>query len=75
MPIVLVGNKSDLHLQRQVSVETGKAVAAEWKCSWTEASARHNENVARAFELMIAEVEKQENPAPPGGNNKGCVVS
>ncbi|BFZ56175.1 GTP-binding protein [Savitreella phatthalungensis] len=75
VPIVLVGNKSDLHLQRQVSAEDGKAVAAEWKCSWTEASARHNENVARAFELIIAEVEKQENPAPPGGNNKSCIIS
>lgn len=62
VPIVVVGNKSDLHIQRQVSVEEGKALAAEWKCSWTEASARHNENVARAFELIISEVEKQENP-------------
>lgn len=62
VPIVVVGNKSDLHIQRQVSVEEGKALASEWKCSWTEASARHNENVARAFELIISEVEKQENP-------------
>lgn len=62
VPIVVVGNKSDLHIQRQVSVEEGKALSIEWKCAWTEASARHNENVARAFELIIAEVEKLENP-------------
>jgi len=70
--IVLVGNKSDLHVQRQVSAEEGKALAAQWNCAWTEASARHNENVVKAFDYIISEIEKQENPTPPG---KGCSVS
>lgn len=73
VPIVIIGNKSDLQSQRAISAEEGKALAAEWKAAWTEASARHNENVARAFELVIAEVEKQANPTPPG-EGKGCAV-
>ncbi|EPX73473.1 rheb GTPase Rhb1 [Schizosaccharomyces octosporus yFS286] len=74
VPIVVVGNKSDLHMQRTVSAEEGKQLANEWKCAWTEASARHNENVARAFELIISEIEKQANPSPPG-DGKGCVIA
>ncbi|KAF3229296.1 GTP-binding protein [Orbilia oligospora] len=73
VPCVLVGNKSDLHIQRQVSPEEGKALAEEWKCSWTETSARHNENVAKAFELLIAEIEKSQNPAQPPNGGK-CVL-
>ncbi|RVD88183.1 uncharacterized protein DFL_002378 [Arthrobotrys flagrans] len=74
VPCVLVGNKSDLHIQRQVSPEEGKALAEEWKCSWTETSARHNENVAKAFELLIAEIEKSQNPAQPPNGGKCALI-
>jgi len=74
VPIVIVGNKSDLRPeQRQVQPENGKVLAEEFKCAWTEASARYNENVSKAFELMIAEVEKSQNPGEPTGGAK-CVV-
>ncbi|KAF1839046.1 seryl-tRNA synthetase [Decorospora gaudefroyi] len=63
VPIVIVGNKCDLRPeQRQVTPEDGRALAAEFKCAWTEASARYNENVQKAFELMVAEVERSQNP-------------
>jgi Ras family protein len=48
-------------------------LAEEWNCAWTEASARHNENVAKAFELVIQEVEKHN--APIEEEKKGCVIS
>ncbi|KAL2753933.1 hypothetical protein ACRALDRAFT_2043059 [Sodiomyces alcalophilus JCM 7366] len=70
VPIVIVGNKSDLRPdQRQVSAEEGKKVADKFQCGWTEASARYNENVSKAFELLIAEIEKAQNPndASDGG--------
>lgn len=74
VPIVIVGNKSDLNpAQRQVTPEDGKALAEEFKCAWTEASARYNENVQKAFDLMIAEVEKSQNPGEPAGGSK-CTV-
>ncbi|KAF3065243.1 GTP-binding protein rhb1 [Daldinia childiae] len=63
VPIVIVGNKSDLRPeQRQVSQEDGKKLAEKFNCGWTEASARYNENVGKAFELLIAQVEKSQNP-------------
>ena len=58
---------------RQVRPEDGKALAEEWNCAFTEASARHNENVGRAFELIIGEVEKQN--APPAEEKGKCIIS
>ena len=70
VPIVIIGNKSDLRPeQRQVSQEDGKKLAEKFNCAWTEASARYDENVSKAFELLIAQIEKSQNPneAPDGG--------
>lgn len=67
----MVGNKSDLRPeQRQVSLEDGKRVSEKLQCGWTEASARYNENVGRAFELLIEQIEKSQNPgeAPQKSN-------
>ncbi|RHZ44825.1 hypothetical protein Glove_709g80 [Diversispora epigaea] len=72
VPIVLVGNKTDLHMQRTLSPDEGKELATQWKCAWTEASAKHNENITRIFELMISEIEKNLNPHEDGNN--GCVI-
>jgi small GTP-binding protein len=75
VPLVVVGNKSDIppH-QRQVQPEDGKTLAEEFKCAWTEASARYDENVIKAFDLMIAEIEKSQNPSEPTGGNKCAVM-
>jgi Ras family protein len=69
-----VGNKSDLRPeQRQVTREDGKALADEFGCGFTESTARFNENVSKAFELMIGEIERSQNPGEPPGGSK-CVV-
>ncbi|OAQ63567.1 peptidase cysteine/serine, trypsin-like protein [Pochonia chlamydosporia 170] len=68
---LVIGNKSDLRPeQRQVSPEEGKKLSEKLQCGWTEASARYNENVGRAFELLIAQIEKSQNPgeAPEKSN-------
>ncbi|KAL2067868.1 hypothetical protein VTL71DRAFT_15966 [Oculimacula yallundae] len=74
IPCVLVGNKSDLRPdQRQISVEQGKALAVKFNCGYTEASARYNENVGKAFELMIGQIEKVINPSSANDGGK-CMV-
>lgn len=70
--MTLVGNKSDLHMQRVISIEEGKQLAQNWDCAWTEASARHNENVTRGFDLCIEQIEKEN--LPPTGEKKNCVI-
>jgi Ras family protein len=74
VPIVIVGNKSDLRPeQRQVSPEEGKKLSEKFQCGWTEASARYNQNVGRAFELLIGEIEKSQSPGePPAKSN--CLL-
>ncbi|PGH05985.1 hypothetical protein AJ79_06674 [Helicocarpus griseus UAMH5409] len=74
VPLVIVGNKSDLRPDmRQVPDDEGKKLGEEFNCAWTEASARLDENVSKAFDLMIAEVEKSQNPSQPTGGSK-CIV-
>ncbi|KAF1811967.1 rheb small monomeric GTPase RhbA [Eremomyces bilateralis CBS 781.70] len=74
VPMVIIGNKCDLRPeQRQVDKEAGRKLGEEFKCAWTEASARFDENVSRAFEMVIAEIEKSQNPSEPTGGGK-CVV-
>ncbi|KAK8101590.1 GTP-binding protein [Apiospora kogelbergensis] len=74
VPIVIVGNKSDLRPeQRQVSTEDGQKLAEKYNCAFTEASARYNECVAKAFEILIAQIEKGQNPNEPPDGGK-CQI-
>lgn len=71
---MIVGNKSDLRPeQRQVAPEAGKKLSEEFDCAWMEASARYNENVTKAFEAMIGQIEKSQNPDENTSGNK-CEV-
>ncbi len=40
--MVLVGNKTDLHMERRVTTEEGKALAEEMKAVFLETSAKEN---------------------------------
>ncbi|MCJ1309984.1 GTP-binding protein [Agyrium rufum] len=74
VPLVIVGNKTDLRPdQRQILKDEGKALALQFKSAFIETSARTSENVSGAFELLIGEVEKSQNPSEPTGGGK-CVV-
>jgi len=62
--LVLVGNKSDLEKDRQVSVEEGAALAREWRCLFLECSAKKKDNVVKVFYTILEEVLKAEEPVP-----------
>ncbi|CAJ0569781.1 unnamed protein product, partial [Mesorhabditis spiculigera] len=63
VPMVVVGNKSDLHGQRVIPTEHGRHVAREWGCSFYEASAKLNHNVSEIFtDKMRIEVGGQQVP-------------
>ncbi|KAJ5641577.1 hypothetical protein N7520_005124 [Penicillium odoratum] len=75
VPLVVVGNKSDLKPeQRQVTLDEGRKLAEEINCAFTEASAFLDFNVDNAFELMIGEIEKSQNPSQPTGGNKCALM-
>ena len=73
--MVVVGNKSDLKPElRQVPAEEGLQLARKYNCSFTEASARLNSNVTKAFELVLSETEKSRDPNTPPGGSKCCLM-
>lgn len=43
VPVVLVGNKNDLHLERVVSTDQGRRLADHWKAVFLETSAKEHE--------------------------------
>lgn len=43
VPVVLVGNKKDLHMDRVVTQEEGRKLAESWKAIFLETSAKQNE--------------------------------
>ncbi|XP_065059890.1 ras-like protein rasD [Rhopilema esculentum] len=59
VPLVLVGNKSDLDERRQVSFNEGAALATEMDCLFLEASARTRRNVDETFCGMVREIRRR----------------
>jgi len=57
--IVLIGNKSDLEDQRQVTKEQGEEKSSKLEIAFLETSALSGENLEKAFEMMINEVYKK----------------
>ncbi|XP_022073904.1 GTP-binding protein Rheb isoform X1 [Acanthochromis polyacanthus] len=66
VPIILVGNKKDLHMERVISFEEGKALAESWNAAFLESSAKENQTAVEVFRRMILEVEKMEAGQPAG---------
>lgn len=62
IPLVLVGNKCDLNLQRQVETGEGEELARKFKCKFLETSVCDNINVKKSFETLIDEIERIQNP-------------
>ncbi|XP_065285352.1 ras-related protein Rap-1b-like [Dermacentor albipictus] len=70
VPIVLVGNKSDLLSTRQVPQDMAMRLAQEsmHNCRYLETSAKYNVNVAALFVELLQQacaMERQQPPPPP----------
>lgn len=60
VPIVLVGNKSDLIKERQIPFDTGAALAKEWGCGFYETSAKSSSNTDECFLELVRQVRLQQ---------------
>ncbi|KAJ5073592.1 ras-like protein [Anaeramoeba ignava] len=58
IPIVTVGNKTDLESDRLVSTEEGEQLAQEFSCEFIETSAKTGLNVTEAYESLVRAVRK-----------------
>ena len=54
--IILIGNKSDLEENRQVSKEQGEEKAKRFGCAFLETSALSGDNIDKAFNMMVKEI-------------------
>ncbi|XP_050407348.1 GTP-binding protein Rheb [Patella vulgata] len=72
VPVVLVGNKSDLRMEREISFDDGKKIAESWKAPFLEASAKENQSVQDVFTQILMTVEKSENV---GQEKSSCILS
>ncbi|XP_045481838.1 GTP-binding protein Rheb homolog [Harmonia axyridis] len=58
VPIILVGNKTDLHMERMIPTDEGKRLAEEMNAIFLETSAKQNEAVSDVFHKLLLEIEK-----------------
>ncbi|XP_067640749.1 GTP-binding protein Rheb homolog isoform X2 [Eurosta solidaginis] len=72
VPVVLVGNKTDLHQERTVTTEEGRKLAESWRATFLETSAKQNESVADIFHRLLISIES-ENGNPQEKNS--CIIS
>lgn len=70
VPVLVVGNKSDLEIERQVSFEEGAAFAKSLGCPFLETSAKQRINVEEAFYGLVRAINTNDlsletAPTPP----------
>ncbi|KRX98424.1 Ras-related protein Ral-A, partial [Trichinella pseudospiralis] len=59
IPILLVGNKSDLTAERRISLDQAQQRAANWNVSYVETSAKTRSNVDKVFYDLMREIKSR----------------
>lgn len=75
VPVMLVGNKSDKHHEREVSAQEGQALARELGCEFVEASAKNCTNVEKAFYDVVRLLRRQRQIPSRHLDRKGTVLT
>ncbi|XP_069010837.1 LOW QUALITY PROTEIN: ras-related protein Ral-B-like [Embiotoca jacksoni] len=71
IPLLVVGNKSDLEERRQVSVDEARGKAEEWGVQYVETSAKTRANVDKVFFDLMREVRSKKMAENKDKNGKG----
>ncbi|XP_019945667.1 ras-related protein Ral-B [Paralichthys olivaceus] len=71
IPLLVVGNKSDLEERRQVSVDEARGKAEEWGVQYVETSAKTRANVDKVFFDLMREVRGKKKSENENKNGKG----
>lgn len=72
--LVLVGNKSDLQSEREVSKEQGEKLAKEINAVFLETSAKDNICVNDLFERCVSQIEKALGNTDDSNPDKKCSI-
>jgi Ras-related protein Ral-A len=68
IPIMLVGNKSDLDADRQVSLASAQQRAEQWAVSYVETSAKNRTNVDKVFYDLMREIKRRKGVTSTNAN-------
>ncbi|KAK9537392.1 hypothetical protein VZT92_005015 [Zoarces viviparus] len=71
IPLLVVGNKSDLEERRQVSVDEARGKAEEWGVQYIETSAKTRANIDKVFFDLMREVQDKKMSENKDKNGKG----
>ncbi|KAF9466957.1 ras family-domain-containing protein [Collybia nuda] len=76
---VLVANKTDIHYNREVSLQEGKDLAEKFGCEYIEASAKTGYSVQKVFFDLVRILRAGKSPPPNStpklhGDSKGCIL-
>lgn len=79
VPIILIGNKSDMADKREVSYGEGDILARSLKCPFFETSAKLRVNIDDCFHELVREIkkaqqEKNKEQNDKGKSKKGCII-
>ena len=67
VPVILVGNKSDLEKRRKVSTREGEAMAKAFGCTFYETSAALRHNVDQIYHNIVRCIRVKEQREHGGG--------
>lgn len=70
VPMILVGNKSDMFDEREVSANEAKLLAEEWGCPHFETSAKTSSNVDEMFSEIVRQMKTRQKES----GSAGCCV-
>ncbi|KAK6465428.1 ras family-domain-containing protein [Scheffersomyces coipomensis] len=70
VPVIVVGNKCDLEIERQVSYDEGLNLAKSFNCQFLETSAKQRINVEEAFYSLVRKIRDQENIKQNANSNQ-----
>lgn len=74
MPVYLVANKTDLNIEREVSTDEGRQLAASWKAQFIEITAKHTGSVIELFNDVIVTIDKVFDLDNPVDKSR-CIIS
>ena len=75
IPLLFLGNKTDLQKERDVETEEGEKLADEYKGLFFETSAKKNKNLDNAFKALIDKIyEKNINQFNIDNNNNKEII-
>ena len=70
-PIILVGNKYDLAVERNVTMHEGEDFAHEWGIPFFETSAKTGHNVQEMFLEIVRQIDQK---MPSNKSHHCCIV-